>query len=168
MRILPAIVIRPFGPADRVWAECLLTERWAGPRIVSRGVMHDALQLPGRVALLGGEPAGLATFRVVGLDCELVTLDSLQSGCGVGTALISAVQDAARVSGCQRLWLVTTNDNTAARHFFRRRGFRVAAIHRDALEISRRLKPEIPRVGLHGIPLRDEIELELPLGGEAG
>ena len=168
MRILPAVVIRPFGPADRAWAECLLTERWAGPRIVSRGLMHDALELPGCVALLGGETAGLATFRIAGFECERVTLDSLHSGCGIGTALILAVRDAARGSGCRRLWLVTTNDNTEAQHFFRRRGFRVAAIHRDALEISRRLKPGIPRVGLHGIPLRDEIELELPLGGEAG
>jgi hypothetical protein len=37
------------------------------------------------------------------------------------------------------------------------------AIHRDALELSRRLKPQIPLIGLDGIPLRDEIELELLL-----
>jgi hypothetical protein len=36
-------------------------------------------------------------------------------------------------------------------------------VHRDALEVSRRLKPEIPVTGEDGIPLRDEIELELRL-----
>jgi len=34
------------------------------------------------------------------------------------------------------------------------------AVHRDAVSDSRRLKPEIPQVGEHGIPIRDEIELE--------
>ena len=41
-----------------------------------------------------------------------------------------------------------------------RRGFRLDAIHRGAVDDSRsRLKPEIPVVGAYGIPLRDEIEL---------
>jgi hypothetical protein len=33
------------------------------------------------------------------------------------------------------------------------------------LDISRQLKPSIPRIGLDGIPLRDEIELEMGLSG---
>lgn len=41
----------------------------------------------------------------------------------------------------------------------------MAALHRNALDVSRQLKPSIPAVGLHGIPLRDELELELPLTG---
>ncbi len=32
-----------------------------------------------------------------------------------------------------------------------------------ALDVSRKLKPTIPFVGLDGIPLRDEIEFELVL-----
>jgi hypothetical protein len=38
---------------------------------------------------------------------------------------------------------------------------RLAALHRDELERSRKLKPEIPELGLDGIPIRDELELEL-------
>lgn len=42
----------------------------------------------------------------------------------------------------------------------------MAKLHRDAVDDSRdRLKPEIPAVGSYGIPLRDEIELEMPLPG---
>jgi len=37
------------------------------------------------------------------------------------------------------------------------------ALHADALTRSRELKPGIPELGLHGIPIRDEIELELAL-----
>jgi hypothetical protein len=36
----------------------------------------------------------------------------------------------------------------------------LAALHREALAESRRLKPSIPEIGAYGIPLRDELELE--------
>jgi hypothetical protein len=39
----------------------------------------------------------------------------------------------------------------------------MAAIHRGAVDESRKLKPGIPLIGAHGIPLRDEIELEMVL-----
>jgi hypothetical protein len=39
----------------------------------------------------------------------------------------------------------------------------LVALRAEALAVSRRLKPEIPAVGLDGIPLRDELELELLL-----
>jgi hypothetical protein len=53
-----------------------------------------------------------------------------------------------------------------ALRFYQRRGFRLAALHSGAVDHSRaQLKPEIPDVGSHGIPLRDELELELDLGG---
>ena len=35
------------------------------------------------------------------------------------------------------------------------------AVHPNALARSRELKPSIPEIGLDGIPLRDELELEL-------
>jgi hypothetical protein len=34
-------------------------------------------------------------------------------------------------------------------------------VHLDAVRISRQLKPEIPVKGIDGIPITDEIELEL-------
>jgi hypothetical protein len=58
--------------------------------------------------------------------------------------------------------LVTTNDNVDAIAFYLRCGWNLVAVHREALEESRRLKPEIPHVGEHGLPLRDELEFELP------
>jgi hypothetical protein len=52
-----------------------------------------------------------------------------------------------------------------ALRFYQKRGFVLVAIHRDALDISRKLKPEISLIGNDGIPLRDEIELEMMLDG---
>ena len=61
------------------------------------------------------------------------------------------------------MWLVTTNDNLRALAFYQRRGFRIIAVHTDAVARSREAKPEIPAVGDNGIPILDEIELEKEL-----
>jgi hypothetical protein len=107
----------------------------------------------------------LITYRLAGASCEIISLDSLRPGIGVGTALIDAVAVAARQTGCRRLWLITTNDNLNALGFYQKRGFVLAAVHPDAVAEARLLKPNIPLVGLNGIPLRDEIELERILPG---
>jgi len=154
--------VRPLGEADREWATGKLRELW-GEGVVSRGRLLDATVLPGFVAEGEGEPAGLLTYRIDGGDCEVVTINAFPRGAGAGTALMEAVAVAARDAGCRRVWLITTNDNLRALRFYQRRGFRLAALHRDALARSRDLKPSIPEIGLDGIPLRDELELELRL-----
>lgn len=158
---MPALSIRALAEQDRNWLRALLTQRWHSPRIVTRGRIHQADSLPGFVAESGNGPVGVVTCRLEADQCEVVTLDSLIEGQGVGTALLTAVRDAARSAGCHRLWLITTNDNLRALRFYQKRGFVLAALHRDALQVSRKLKPEIPDIGTDGIPLRDEIELEL-------
>jgi len=106
---------------------------------------------------------GLLTYRIADGECEIVTLDAIVQGSGVGSLLIDAVRALARQRGCKRVWLITTNDNAAAQRFYENRGFRTAAVHSNALTESRKLKPEIPELGIDGIPIRDEIEMELRL-----
>jgi GNAT superfamily N-acetyltransferase len=147
----------------REWAVRLVRDHWGSERIVTRGKIHDTSLLPGFVAVLDGEPVGLITYRMFEHQCEVVSLDSLMEGIGIGTALVQEVTRRAREHGCRRLWLITTNDNLDAVHFYQKRGFHLVAVHKDALNETRRLKPGLPRTGIDGIPLRDEIELELPL-----
>ena len=154
---------RPLDAGDREWAAAKLRELW-GEVVVSRGAVHDATVLPGFVAEdAAGRPAGLLTYRLDDRDCEVVTIDAFPEGGGAGTALVDAVTEAARAAGCRRVWLITTNDNLRALRFYQRRGFRLVAVHRNALVRSRELKPSIPEIGFDGIPLRDELELELVL-----
>ncbi|MCE5190419.1 MAG: GNAT family N-acetyltransferase [Actinomycetia bacterium] len=96
-------------------------------------------------------------------DWEVVTLISARPSCGIGTALIDAAVDRARAAGCRRLWLVTTNENTVAQHFYRSRGWSEVEVHLGAVRLARELKPEIPLVGQNGAPIEDEIEFELGL-----
>ena len=156
------MTVRPLREGDREWVRETLRELW-GETVVSRGAVHDPTALPGFVAEEGGERVGLLTYRVDGADCEVVTIDAFPEGAGAGTALLDAAAAAAREAGCGRVWLITTNDNLRALRFYQRRGFRLVAVHPDALERSRELKPSIPEIGLDGIPLRDELELELTL-----
>lgn len=160
----PRPVVRPLAEEDRPWALEVILESWRSPRVARRGEVVDASSLPGFVALVDGVRRGLATYAVRGEACEVATLDSLAPGRGVGAALLDAVAAAARAAGCRRLWLITTNDNVHALRFYQRRGWDLVALHRGAVDDARRrLKPEIPEVGLDGIPIRHELELELRL-----
>ncbi len=157
--------IRPLNDDDREWVKQFIAWQWGVEIIVLHGTLYRAETLPGFAAICGDEIAGVITYHIDGDACEIVTLDSLEVNLGIGTALIDAVKERARQAGCKRLWLITTNDNLTALRFYQKRGFTLAALHRNALEQSRKIEPEIPLVGDHGIPLRDEIELEMMLDG---
>jgi GNAT superfamily N-acetyltransferase len=158
---LPALRIREREDRDRAAVERFLRERFSA-RVARLGRLEDSLAQPALVAERDGELAGVLTYVVEGDSCEVLTLHAAERFHGVGTALLEAVEAVARRSGCSRLWLITTNDNVDALRFYQRRGFRLAALHAGAVDDSReRLKPELPRVGEHGIDLRDELELEM-------
>lgn len=156
-------LIRPTTPADSAWvAEWTITQ-WGAIFIVAHGTIYHPAQLPAFVAIQADQPVGLLTYHIAAQSCEVVTLDSLQPSSGIGSALIATVKAYAQAQNCHRLWLITTNDNLNALGFYQKRGFHLAALHRDAMTLSRRLKPQIPLIGNHGIPLRDELELEILL-----
>lgn len=155
--------IKPVTEADREWITPFLIEHWGTVRFVSRGRLFRADDNPGFVALRDGSPVGLITWEIYRGDCEITSVNSLVEGAGIGTGFIQSVKDTAIHSGCRRLWLVTTNDNTHALKFYQKRGFTIAAVYPDAIKQSRLLKPEIPYTGNEGIPIRDEIEMEMLL-----
>lgn len=159
----PEIHIKKISASDRTWIKNFYQDRWGASRVASKGVLHDVPSLPGFIALDSDKQVGLLTYQIKDGELEIVTLDSLEENIGIGSALITKAVETAQLEGCNRVWLITTNDNTPALRFYQKRGFRLVAIHLNALNNSRKLKPEIPQIGLDGIPLRDEIELELKI-----
>jgi N-acetylglutamate synthase-like GNAT family acetyltransferase len=160
---MPPIAVREIQASDRAWLTQFASEHWGAPIVISRGVIYELSQLPGFIAEDRGECVGVVTYHSEGQACEVVSINSLRPDQGIGARLLNAVKNTALQMGCTRLWLITTNDNLNALRFYQKRGFVLVAVHRNALEQSRKLKPQIPLVGAHGIPLRDEIELEMPL-----
>jgi ribosomal protein S18 acetylase RimI-like enzyme len=156
-------MIRPLTANDQEWVRAFIVERWGSDRMMAHGTLYRPYELPGFAAIEDDQPIGLVTYHITGGSCEIVTIDSVQSGSGIGTALIGAVKEVARQHGCQRVWLITTNDNLNALRFYQKRGFELVAVHRRAIDEARKIKPEIPLIGEYGIPIRDEIELEIAL-----
>ena len=138
-------------------------EHWGGDFVVIHGTIYRPEELQGFIALDMVEWVGLVTYTFAGGECEIVSLDSLQAGQGIGSRLIDSVAGEARKAGCQRVFLITTNDNLEALGFYQKRGFELVEVDRGAVDRSRKIKPGIPLIGMHGIPLRDEIELEMAL-----
>jgi ribosomal protein S18 acetylase RimI-like enzyme len=162
---LSKFLVRPIRPSDGNWVKSFIKSRWGAEIVVAKGRAIRPAELDGLAAFNGKHPIGLLTYDVAGPDCEIVTLDSTTEGEGVGTALINNVREAAKAKGCKRLWLITTNDNLNALGFYQRRGFYLVALYPNALETSRKIKPQISLKGANGIPIRDELELELNLTG---
>ena len=158
--------IRELTASDAGWAREFLERTAGSARMVSRGRLHRCDRLPGFYAEEASERVALLTYLVENGEMEVVTLHvaAAERGKGRGTALLAAARTRATELGCRRLWLVTTNDNVPALRFYRRRRLRQVAVHRGAVDAARReLKPEIPLHGVDGVPIRDEIELEIAL-----
>ena len=151
--------IRPLGASDRGQVDAFALRHWGSLVMVSRGVVHRLRDLHGFVAVSADEWLGLVTYQCQGRRMEVVSLDSSRPGQGIGSALLARLEKAAAQEGCHVIWLITTNDNLPALSFYLRRGYLLVATHRGAVNRARRLKPEIPRLGIGGVPIQDELEL---------
>src|SRR6266496_3501473 len=150
--------IRPLVDSDREWVRQFSIDHWGDAIVVAHGQVFEPHGLPGFAAFEDEQCLGLLTYRIDGQSCEVVTINSLRAGSGVGSALIAEVAAAARAAGCTRLYLITTNDNLHALRFYQKRGFTLVSIYRNAVDAARQMKPRIPLIGDDQIPLHDEIE----------
>ena len=154
--------VRPKQHDDQDWIGEVLTRHWGGSQIAVGGRLVDACDLP---ALIAGEREGLATYRIAadGKTAELITLNALIERQGIGTALIEELTARLAAAGVQELRVKMTNDNLDALRFYQRRGFRLVALRRGAINKARALKPSIPLIGHYGIPVHDQLELALAI-----
>ena len=157
------ITIRRLTQDDLPQLRQFWKDGWGAEFVVAHGVIYYPDTLDGFVALDGTDWAGEITYTFAGSDCEIVSLDSLQEGQGIGTKLLECVLDEARKNHSRRVFLITTNDNLNALGFYQKRGFELVKIYRAAIDETRKIKPGISSIGMNNIPLRDEIELEIPL-----
>jgi GNAT superfamily N-acetyltransferase len=152
--------VRPAAEADRPWlAECC-RRAFGSPQVAAGGRLLRPGDLPALIAWEGGRRIGALAFEVEAGGAQVVLLAAEPPGGGAGTALLAALELLGRARGWRRLRLLTTNDNTPALRFYQRRGWDLAALHRDAVARDRLLKPEIPAVGHGGIAIRHALELE--------
>ena len=158
------MIVRPISPEDREWVADTIGSAFGSVRLMSNDRMiDDASLLDGFAAEIDGRPIGCALVNEIDGDTELVALVTTYRGAGVGGALLEAVVERGRRDRWKRLWLVTSNDNTDAIRMYQRAGWNWTDFRRDAITRARAMKPEIPEVGNHGIPIRHELHFEAPL-----
>ena len=157
--------IRKLISTDIPWVESVVAQHFGSPEVVSRGGLHDSRVLPGFVAEVESEPAGLLQYRMDDNQCEVVILISLIQRQGIGRELLETMKSVARKHGCNRLWLITTNNNRSAIEFYQAVGLTQVAIHHGAVRESRKIKPEIPLYDGDGIAIEDEVEFEWRIEG---
>lgn len=140
-----------------------MIRHWFTLQMVVHGKSIDLGKAEGWYVCDDSEIIGLVTYRISGNEMEILSLDSPRENKGTGTALLRQALSDARNSGLTRVRLITTNDNLHALRYFQKRGFDIVRFYHNALDDARKIKPEIPLIGMGGIPLKHEIELELIL-----
>ena len=134
--------------------ERIAANSWGGVKIAVHRELYDLRELPCFIALSDKtEILGYCYYRIANKECEIMAVESIQQGVGVGTALIKRVEEMARRENCARIYLQTTNDNTHALRYYQRHGFTMCAVRLNELDFSRELKPTIPLIGEDDIPL---------------
>jgi ribosomal protein S18 acetylase RimI-like enzyme len=160
-----SVEVRPLNADDLDWAVEALEGGLGGRLQARRGELIDVLDDTTLVAWRGERRVGLLTYRPDGPGrIELSAIVAVERGTGVGSGLVRQLVAIARTEGAGEIRVTTTNDNMTALAFYQRLGFRLVELRAGAVADSRRtIKPSIGTVGENGIPLRDELELELRL-----
>ena len=156
------IAIRRLVETDLDYISGGLVDHFGATQVVSRGKVHECLGLEGYVAWQGSERVGFVQHHIEGAEMEVVAIVSDKTGRGIGRMLLDAVVACCRQQELLRCWLITTNNNQIAIRFYEQQGWRLVAVHADAMLSSRRIKPEIPLCDSAGVPIRDELEFEYP------
>lgn len=152
------VTVRAAEDRDRDTIDAFHEQVWGGPYVAGHDERFDLRTLPTLIAEDETQTfRGALVWRKDGDTLEVVSIAAVEPGTGAGTALLDA---AATMPGVRNTWLVTTNDNLRALRFYQRRGMRITAVDRGAVDRARALKPEIPLVGADGIELHDELRLE--------
>ncbi|PES78134.1 GNAT family N-acetyltransferase [Bacillus cereus] len=152
--------IQKITPEMKETIRGFMCENWGSSMMVSRGRAHQLEQLPGFIALKNDRIVGIITCEVLKNMCEIVSLDSFEEGNGIGTELVDCVLQMARENECEKVWLITTNDNMNALRFYQKRNFIMTNLYMDAVKEARKIKKEIPFIGYDNIAILHEIQLE--------
>lgn len=153
----------PITDTDRDEVADFIVKHWGSMKVMSCGKAYFPHELEGLIQRTDGKIVGLLTMREDDGGLEVLTLNSTLEGRRIGSSMMLSAIDVARDRGLKRIWLTTTNDNLRAIGFYQRLGFRLTEIHPGAVDEARKIKPEIPEVGRDGIPIHDELVLELPV-----
>lgn len=135
-------------------------KHWGSSLMVISSGVFNCEDLPGYACISEDQIIGLVTYVDKNEEREIISLDSIIENKGIGSNLMELVESEARQHNIPKIKLITSNDNINALKFYQKRGYRMVQIFPNAIDKAREIKTQIPLIGFHGIPLKDEILLE--------
>ena len=126
--------------------------------VVSSGA-YELIELPGIIAYENGKILGLLSYKKFNDYIEIISLHSNIENIGIGSNLLTKIEEIAINLGIKRIKVITTNENLRALYFYQKKGYRITEILPNAVNKARTLKPTIPLVGENGIEIKDEMVL---------
>jgi ribosomal protein S18 acetylase RimI-like enzyme len=115
-------------------------------------VAHEGDELVGHVQVVETDEAQVFEIKSIAVRAD-------RRSQGIGAALVEAALEHCRESGARSVQLATAAASIEALKFYQRQGFRIQRIIRDFYSAERGYRPLL----LNGIPLRDEVILDLEL-----
>jgi len=158
----PSTSIRPVE--DKSVFLALMMANWGSHRMMIGLNTYDCAEID----LLGlyapdGAVLAMASWAMNGDTALLCALLSLAPGQGAAIQLLDAVKAEARARGAVRLRAMVTNDNMPGLTFYQKHGFRFSGLYVEAIDVYRSVIPTIIQTGYMDLPVRDALELEIPL-----
>lgn len=152
--------IQPITINNRAQVIQFFKEHWGSSQMIISSGIYDCAHLDGYIYEEDEVVLGLLTYVFHEDALEVISLDSIREGQGIGSQLMHEAELLAKTKGKAKITLITTNDNLAALKFYQKRGYRIVQILPDAVAEARKLKPTIPLIGNDDIPLYDELVLQ--------
>lgn len=156
------LMVREKNDNDKDLINSELKDLWGSEVLITPGgVYKDVNNLDGIIVENEGKFAGMILFNIQKGEMEIVEIHVKITGLGIGSQLVQKAKTIASKGKLKRLWVSTSNDNGEALKFYQEKGFSVVNIYLGFMDEVRKLKPQLPKIGMDGIPLMHQIELEI-------
>ncbi|WP_274309961.1 GNAT family N-acetyltransferase [Solibacillus daqui] len=151
--------IKPITIHNRKRVHQFFKEHWGSTQMIISSGIYNCDQLDGYIYEKDEKILGLLTYVFHEDVLEVISLDSVIEGQGIGSKLMQEVELLAKHKGMLKITLLTTNDNINALKFYQKKGYRIVKVIPNAVAKACMIKPSIPLIGYEAIPLHDELEL---------
>lgn len=148
---------------DEAGVAALLDRAGNGSFLMMRGIVYEPAALRAVVAERDGALAGFAPYSLSGNIAFVAVMNNAFGDEDVARALLGTVEALSRRAGRSFLRAITSNDSIELFGIMQQLGYRIVAIWPNAMNLVREVKPRLPAVAENGIPIVDEIELEIAL-----
>ncbi|NIN67086.1 MAG: GNAT family N-acetyltransferase [Anaerolineae bacterium] len=162
-RKAPAFEVRVSIEEDYPRLKQMALDFWGETQMECFDGEYDVSDLPAFVASVGDRLVGFLSYAIERDALNIVVLNVLPEyqGAGVGKELVKTAGQEARKRGVSRLIVATSNDDLPALEFYQRLGFVIEEV------VPGRILEQHggDESGFAGIPVRDEVRLELAVTG---